>query len=159
MLRETVPCRQYRSRHRKLLSVSEQEKIVDEYVSKYFSQKEIARRFRVTVQLVRDLVKESRKKPEKLRLAKEQEKKMTEKRYAIKDAINSVKEESQAIYSTEVVKTRVKEKDGIEVSAKLVRQVLKTDYKHSFVRAKKLNPNANTDRSLVLRQQYALSMM
>ena len=56
MMREIVPCGQYRPRRRRLLSISEQEEIVDEYVSKYFSQKEIAQRFRITVQLVRDLV-------------------------------------------------------------------------------------------------------
>jgi hypothetical protein len=53
-----------------MLSVMEQESIVDEYVNKYVPQKEIALRHRVTVQLVRDLVSESRKIPEKLRLAK-----------------------------------------------------------------------------------------
>ena len=56
-----------------MLSVTEQEAIVDEYVKKYFPQKEIAQRHRVTVQLVRDLVSETRKKPEKLTLAKKKE--------------------------------------------------------------------------------------
>jgi hypothetical protein len=53
--------------------VTEQETIVDEYVNKYVPQREIAQRHRITVQLVRDLVSESRKKPEKLRLAKKKE--------------------------------------------------------------------------------------
>jgi hypothetical protein len=56
-----------------MLSVMEQETIVDEYLKKYVPQKEIAQRHRVTVQLVRDLVSESRKKPEKLTLAKKKE--------------------------------------------------------------------------------------
>jgi transposase len=44
-----------------MLSIEEQEEIVEEYEKKYIPQNEIAKRFRVTVQLVRDLVAESRK--------------------------------------------------------------------------------------------------
>ena len=55
------------------------------YQVKYESQKEIARRFRVTEQLVSDLVCESKKRPEKLRDAKERLK--LENRQ--KDAINA----------------------------------------------------------------------
>ena len=35
---------------------------------------------------------------------------------------------------------------------------MKETFKLSFIKSKKLNPNVNTDRSLVLRQQYALKM-
>ena len=40
----------------------------------YIPQKEVARRFRVTTQLVRDLVSETKSQPEKLRKKKEKEK-------------------------------------------------------------------------------------
>jgi hypothetical protein len=36
---------------------------------------------------------------------------------------------------------------------------MREDLKLSFLKAKKLNPQANSDRALVLRQQYALEMM
>jgi hypothetical protein len=36
---------------------------------------------------------------------------------------------------------------------------MRQDLKLSFVKTKKLNPQANSDRALVLRQQYALEMM
>ena len=42
---------------------------------------------------------------------------------------------------------------------RLVRQVMRQDLRLSFVKAKKLNPQANSDRALILRQQYALEMM
>ena len=45
------------------------------------------------------------------------------------------------------------------MSAKLVRKIMREDLKLSFLKAKKLNPQANSDRALVLRQQYALEMM
>ena len=45
--------------------MSEQEEIVEQYRVQYISQKELALRFRVTEQLVRDLVKESKHFPNK----------------------------------------------------------------------------------------------
>ena len=39
----------------------------------------------------------------------------------------------------------------MDVSQKLVRQVMKEDLRLSFVKAKKLNPQANSARNLVLR--------
>ena len=41
------------------------------YLNDFIPQKEIALKYRVSVQLVKDLVSESRNKPEKKRLAKE----------------------------------------------------------------------------------------
>ena len=43
-------------------------------MKKYISQKEIARSFRVSVQLVSDLVCDFKRRPEKLRAKKEREK-------------------------------------------------------------------------------------
>ena len=48
---------------------------------------------------------------------------------------------------------------GIEVSAKFTRLVLKKDLSLSYLKAKKLNTSANSDKNLVLRQQYGLEMM
>jgi len=45
---ETVPCRQYKPRRRKTLSLSELEEITDAYIRKHLPQKEVARRYRVT---------------------------------------------------------------------------------------------------------------
>ena len=60
MVSETVPARKYKPRHRRELSVEEQESIVQEYHVQQLPQKDIARRFRVTPQLVSYLVSESR---------------------------------------------------------------------------------------------------
>ena len=46
--------------------------IVNAYNNQNISQKEIAFKFRVTVQLVRDLIRDSKKFPEKKRKMKEQ---------------------------------------------------------------------------------------
>ena len=46
-------------------------------MKKYIPQKEIARTYRVTTQLVRDLISDFKKRPEKLREKKEKEKKIS----------------------------------------------------------------------------------
>ena len=47
----------------------------------------------------------------------------------------------------------------MDVSSKLVIQVMKKEFQLSFVKSKKLHPQANSDRAIVLRQQYALEML
>ena len=63
---ETVPSRKYRPRRRCELSAAEMKRIVDAYTVEYIPQKEVARRFRVTVPLVSILVCEAKSKPLKL---------------------------------------------------------------------------------------------
>ena len=87
------------------------------------------------------------------------EKQDVAKREAIKEAVASMTQEGKVINNTEVVRTQVQEAAGLEVSKKLVREVLKTDLKLSFIRTKKFHPQTNSERSLVLRQQYALEML
>ena len=58
-----------------------------------------------------------------------------------------------------MVSKQVKEEDNLEVGVKLVRHVLREDLKLSYVMGKKLHPQVNSDRCLVLRQQSALQML
>lgn len=67
---ETPPGRQYRARRRKQLSLEEQEAIVTMIETTRQTQMDVAHRFRVTTQLVRDLIKEAKKQPEKMKLRK-----------------------------------------------------------------------------------------
>ena len=55
--------------------------------------------------------------------------------------------------------SRVKEDLDIDVSGKLVAQVMRQDLGLSYIMARKLHPAANSARSLVLRQQYAIKML
>ena len=61
---DSVPGRQYCVRRRKVLSLEDQERIVEAYQMQYIPQREVDRRFRVTTQLVRDLVSETNNQPE-----------------------------------------------------------------------------------------------
>ena len=51
------------------------------------------------------------------------------------------------------------ELQGIEVSKNQVNMILKKEMKLSFIKVKKLHPNANTIRAKILRQQYAIAML
>ena len=77
-------------------------------MKKYIPQKEIARTFRVTTQLVRDLVHDFKKRPEKLREKKEKEKKISQEREAIVTVIESMLKESITISKAEDVCLRVR---------------------------------------------------
>ena len=61
-------------------------------------------------------------------------------------------EEGLTLSKAEDVCQRVREVEFLEVSVKLVREVMRKELKLSFVKTKKLNPQANSDRALVLRQ-------
>ena len=156
---EQVPARHYKARHRNSLSWAEQLEIVEAYADHNIPQKEVARRFRISPQLVGSLVRDSKKKPEKLRVVKEKEKRQDEEKQAIQSAIAGMQRGKKLISSTKAVQEEVEGSSNLEVSARLVRQVLRQDCKLSFVRAKKFYPQANSARCRVLRQQYALEML
>ena len=90
-MEETWPGGKYRPRRRKELPLEEQEDIVDAYRTSFLPQKEIARRHRVTPQLVSDLVSESKKKPEKMREKKQQMKEVAEQKAAVASAVKTPK--------------------------------------------------------------------
>ena len=98
-----MPARKYRLRRRNGLAAAEQQEIVDSYVKEYIPQKEIARRHRVTPALVSALVRDSKKKPEKLREVKEREKQQATQRAAIQTAVGGLQREEQVISSSKIV--------------------------------------------------------
>ena len=57
----------------------------------------------------------------------------------------------QQITNAKVICDDVKATYDLEVTEKLVRNIMKKDINLSFVRSKKLTHNANSDRALVLR--------
>ena len=76
---ESFPGRQYKPRRRKELSLKEWQDIADAYIVQHIPRKDVVRQFRVTEQLVSDLVCEARTKPEKMRQAKASEKMLSQK--------------------------------------------------------------------------------
>ena len=85
-------------------------------------------------------MRDSKKKPEKLRDAKVREKLEVDQRSAIKEAVCSFTREGKAISSTKLLREQVQKDASLEVSIKLVRNVLKTDLNLSFIKTKKFHP-------------------
>ena len=77
----------------------------------------------------------------------------------IKTTVESIMQEGKIIENTRKIIQKVKETDNIEVGRKLVASVMKNDLQLSFIKAKKLNHQANSDRALVLRQHYGMKML
>ena len=71
---------------------------------------------------------------------------------AIDKAVKSLREDGKQIVRAKVISERVMSMENIEVSEKFVRKFLTKHLKLSFVKSKKLMPQANSERSLVLRQ-------
>ena len=68
-------------------------------------------------------------------------------------------QEGKTIESTIQVCQQVKETENVEVSRKMVASVMKKELHLSFLKAKKLNHQANSERALILRQQYGMKML
>ena len=96
-------------------------------------RKEVARTFRVTEQLVSDLVCEARTKPEKLRVAKANEKLLSQKMASIEETVLSLQREDKEIHNASMVSLQVKDIYDLEVTEKLVRQVMSERCKLSFI--------------------------
>ena len=86
-LLEVVPVRKYKLRRRKVLSLDEQKDIANSYLVELRSQKEIAQKFRVTRQLVKDLVAEAKHNPKKRLKAIRKEKEVAERLNAVKESV------------------------------------------------------------------------
>ena len=82
----------------------------------YHPQKDIAKRFRVTVQLVRDLVREAKKQPDKMRERKQREKDVDRQEAAIAAAVKSIQAQGRLITSTSIVSEHVKEVEDVEIN-------------------------------------------
>ena len=117
----------------------------------YIPQKEVARRFRVTEQLVSTLVCEARTKPEKLRKKMEADQLDHRKQVAIQETVSTMLKAGTVITSSKLVCQQVKALHDLEVSERSSQQVMKGICRLSFVKAKKLSPGTNTQKSQVLR--------
>ena len=104
---DIVPSGKYKPRRRNQLPSEEHEAIVEAYFHEHISQKEIARRHRVTERLVSNLICESKTKPEKLRDLKAREKLATRKVQSIKEVVSGMQSNDRVIYNSQMVREQV----------------------------------------------------
>ena len=84
---------------------------------------------------------------------------MTQLKDAIEDTATKMLEVNRPITSAKVVTDAVKETLSLEVNDDLVREVMRKDMRLGYRQAKTVPIQANSERCLVLRQQYALLML
>ena len=118
----------------------------------------MAQEFKLTGQLVHVLVKEAEKGPEKLGLLRQQEQESAQKRQAIEETVTERLVNNMAIARAQQVQAAVSTRTGLEVSLPLVRKTMRKELGMGYRKAATVPVQANSERCLVLRQQYALRM-
>lgn len=87
---ESPPNWKYKKRHRKELSVEDIESIVAASKEPFQYHSVIAKRFRISELLVRTLIKEAKKQPEKLEAQRQRVQLDIDKRDAIEDVVTEI---------------------------------------------------------------------
>ncbi len=68
-------------------------------------------------------------------------------------------EKSIPIVKAAQIKEQIKEKNNVDISNQKIRKILKNEMGLRYRRVKKVPIQANSERCLILRQQYALKMI
>ena len=84
---------------------------------------------------------------------------MTQLKDAIEDTATKMLEVNRPITSAKVVTDAVKKNLSLDVDDNLVREVMRKDMRLGYRQAKTVPIQSNSERCLVLRQQYALRML
>ena len=139
--------------------MEEVEAIIKAAKEPYRLHKDIAQKFRVSSQLVGGLVRDSVKCPEKLAALHQRVKDDVVKKDAIEEAATRMLSINKPIVSCELVQTEAQQKCGHRLDKRFVRQVMRKDLHLGYRKAKTVAIQANSERCLVLRQQYSLRMI
>ncbi len=129
------------------------------YLVEHLSQEEAALEHGVTPALVSKLVCQARREPEKQRERKQKEKAVEDKVNIIAAAADQLLDSRVPVTSCDQVKRQVEKEQEVKLTTQAVHQVMKKSMGLSFRRVRKVPVQANLDRCLVLRQQYALTML
>ena len=99
------------------------------------------------------------KKPEKLEAKKHRDMEISTKRQAIEASVTHMLSANKQIVRASQVQKVVERNDGPKVGLDLVRDVMKKDLGMGYRRARTVTIQANSERCLVLRQQFALRFL
>ena len=121
--------------------------------------KDIAMQFHVPALLVSQLVKEAEREPGMLEKLRQREVDDEQQKLAIEESATQMLAANQPIVRAAQVQSAVRRHANLEVSSKLVRQVMRKDMHLGYRLAKTVPIQSNTERCLVLRQQFALRML
>ena len=98
-------------------------------------------------------------KPEKLERKRNSDALQEQRRMVIEETVSEMLKSNKPIVRAQQVKAKVEAMKGFEMSEKLIRQVMKKELRMGYRLAKTVPVQGNSERCLVLRQQYALKML
>ena len=78
---------------------------------------------------------------------------------AIEETATVLQREDRGIQNAMMVCKKVKDTYDLDVTEKLVRQVMRERCKFSFIKTKKMTPGSNSLKSILARQTYAMRIL
>ena len=122
-------------------------------------QKEVAKYYRITPAVVSRIVKEYQEDPEKKSKLIKLEENIIKEEMLIKQTVCDLLQNQDHIFKAEQIVDRVAHDTGIQVTIDKVRKIMKDQLGMKYRKSKKISELANSQRCLVLRQQYAMKML
>jgi len=110
------------------------------------------------MQVVKDLVRDSRKKQSCFIKKKEAELKRSNDEAAIICSVSAIIASQSSIWSAKQLRLKTKEMTNVQVSTRAVLNVLKTKMKLNYRKIKRVAHAGNSERCKVLRHLYARKM-
>ena len=124
-----------------------------------WTQQEVANRFGIKVQVVRDLMKKLGKKESGILKKRQAEVLKARQLMALNSAITQHLISKEFIWSSKQIQAQVREIAGIEVSKRAIISAFKARFKLSYRRVKRVSFSGNSEHNLVLRSLYAKKML
>ena len=122
-------------------------------------QADIAKYFKITPRLVSCLVKDAQRNPDKAALLKKKQEESKQIQEAVKTVVAHMLEMSIPIVKADTVVEAVRRDNGLIVTAQQVRTIMRDQMGLGYRLIKKVPVQGNSERCLVLRQQYAMKMI
>ena len=122
-------------------------------------QKEVAKYYRITPAVVSRIVKEYQEDPEKKSKLIKLEENIIKEEMLIKQTVCDLLQNQDHIFKAEQIVDRAAQDTGIQVTVDKVRKIMKDQLGMKYRKSKKISELANSQRCLVLRQQYAMKML
>ena len=129
------------------------------YRDDHVFQCDIAKYYKISAALVSKLVVEAQRDPQKsiaLQVKKEEGQEVSE---AVQRVVIDMLERGVPIVKAEAVVDQVRRKEDIEATISQVKTIMKDELGLGYRIARKVPIQANQERCLVLRQQYAMEML
>ena len=104
-------------------------------------------------------MREVKNQPQKLQSRRERIIQLEDKCEAIEDTTTTMLARNQPIFNLHQVQRAVKDQAGLDVDGRLCSKVMSKDLGLGYRRARTVPIQSNSERCLVLRQQYALKML